>query len=244
MFRARDSAWCDGTRLVLRAAAAQCIQHNFNAARDSQLVEDSEEVVLYGVLPERQPMCDLAVGESLSHAAHYIKFARREESISTDAAEAHRQRFRDGFEQIVELAAASPDLTHMDAENALGEQLQRFGTKEDTARSGAEGLDYRGPLGRIEQHNHARGRRAGTNVAAQLEAGAVIAQPGADQGDMRVLSPGLGEDFGGLRRRARHGELSVARQRLDQHLRVHGGAVSGQDAYRVLRWKAGQWGHD
>src|SRR5258706_12786826 len=60
---------------------------------------------------------------------------------------------------------------------------------------------------------------------------------------MRRLFPGPGEDFGGLRRRPSHDELSVARQSLDQHLRVHAGAVSGQDAYRILLRERGQERH-
>src|SRR5882757_7930150 len=69
VFRTRDGVGCDragfdGTGLALHAAA-QGIEHYFDPARHSQLVEDSEEIVLYGVLPEREPMRDLAVREAL-----------------------------------------------------------------------------------------------------------------------------------------------------------------------------------
>src|SRR5258708_5388625 len=141
MFRARDSARCAGTRLVLRTTAAQCIKYNFDAARDSKFVEDSEKVVLYGVLPERQSMCDLAVGESLSHAAHHVELACRQQSFSSDAGEAHGNRFCDGFQQVVEFTAAGPDLTAVDTEDALGEQLQRFGAEENSAGAGTEVRD-------------------------------------------------------------------------------------------------------
>src|SRR5260370_15014313 len=142
MFRARDSARCDRTRLVLRTAAAQCIQHNFDAARDSKFVEDSEEVVLYGVLPERESMCDLAVGEPFGDAAHHVELACRQESLSREAGEAQGNRFCDGFEQVVEFTAAGPDLTAMNAKDAFCQGLQRLGAEENPTRSGAEGLDH------------------------------------------------------------------------------------------------------
>src|ERR1022692_23678 len=232
-------------RLAGRTAAAQRVKHNFDPAGDSQFVENPEEIVLNGMLPERKPLCNFAVGEPFGHAVHYVEFACRKQRVSSDASNAHRSGLRDGFQQVVQLIAAGPDLTLMNTENALGELFQGFGAAKDTPGSRAEGLNYRCPLGGIQQQNHAGRRRIGTNLATQKEScSAVISLPCADQGYVRLLALRPGENLGRLGGRPGHIKLSISRQCLHQQLRVHGGAVSSQYANATLRKKAGQLSHD
>src|SRR5258708_35732901 len=113
------------------------------------------------MVAQRESMCDLAVGEPFGDAAHHVKFACRQESLSREAGEAQGNRFCDGFEQVVEFTAAGPDLTAVDTEDALGEQLQRLGAEENPAGAGTESLDH---CVRSDESNNIM-----TRVAGELE---------------------------------------------------------------------------
>src|SRR6266849_3165729 len=145
----RRARW-NRTRMARRTISAQRIEYDFDAAGDSQLVEDPEKIILYRMLAQRESMRDLAIIEPLGHAVHYVEFACRTESFSSTAGKAQGNRVRNGFQQVVKFTVACPDLTAMNTEDALGEKLERLGAEEKAAGAGTEGLDDCGPLRRIQ----------------------------------------------------------------------------------------------
>src|SRR6202034_4550514 len=188
---------------------------------------------------------DFAIAESFCHAADYVQFARRQKRISVRAGKRHRNRLRHRLQQEVQLVAAGPDLSLMDAANRLCEQFKRLGAAEDPTRSGAEGLDDGRALRRIEQHNDPRGRGTGPDLPAQAETSAAVsALTSANQGHIRVIALNGGKNLNPAACGRGHGELAVAAKSLDQQLCIHGSIVGREYANPVLQWETGQLSHD
>src|SRR5580698_5565063 len=54
------------------------VEHNFDALGNSELIEDAEQVILYGMFGEAQALSDFAVGQTLRDTADDFLFAAGE----------------------------------------------------------------------------------------------------------------------------------------------------------------------
>jgi hypothetical protein len=48
------------------------VENEFDTGRDAQLIEDPEEIFFYGMLAEREFLCDLTVGKPLGHPGDHL----------------------------------------------------------------------------------------------------------------------------------------------------------------------------
>ena len=58
------------------------IEHQFDPGRDSQLVEDAEQVFLDGVLAKVEFPSRVAIAETLGNESHHLFFPRGKELVA------------------------------------------------------------------------------------------------------------------------------------------------------------------
>jgi hypothetical protein len=198
-------------------AAVESVEDNLDTAGNAELIKDSKQVILDGVLSELKALGDFAIGESLGDAANYIDFAggKRGDAI---AAEIGESRLCQRLEQIMQFGTAGPDLAHVYTLNALGKQAEGFGAAENPACAGAKRLNHSVTFRSVDHDHHARGWRLGTKTVNQIRCPPAVltTQLGADDGDMRFLAFRQGQDSGIVGWRLDHLELRVSGERFHQ----------------------------
>ncbi len=124
----------------MSVTVAQGVEHHFDTAGDSELVEDAEEIILHSVFGELETVSDFPIAKPLGHTSHYI-VSLRGGKANRCAPESGEAGLRQSFQDELQLTAVGPDLSRMYAMNALGEQANGFGSAENTLRAGTKGFD-------------------------------------------------------------------------------------------------------
>jgi hypothetical protein len=75
-------------------AVVDCIEHQFDPGRDSQLVEDAEQVFLDGVLAKVEFPSRGAIAETLGNESHHWFFPRGKELAAVRVGHTQVGRFR------------------------------------------------------------------------------------------------------------------------------------------------------
>jgi len=210
---------------MVRGASAQSVEHYFYATGHTQLVENAKQIIFDRMLGKLEAAGDFAVGETFGQTSNDIDFTRRKQR-SAIAAEVGQRRLSQSFEHELQFAAARPYLTRVDALDALGQQAEWFGPAKHALGASPERFNDCCPLGRVEQHDHARRRRLRPELAKQIEPSRMLfSEPRTDHHHLRFLALNQTEDCRSIGRRLDHLKLRISSQGLDQKLRAHGSAV-------------------
>ena len=127
----------NGRCLNVMITLAKSIQNEFDPAGNSQLVENPEQVVLDRVLGQLQALSNLAIGQSLRHAADHIRFScGKQPAIYVEAA--GEGRLGESFEHVFQFHTAGPNLPAVHAPNTFGQQAEWLGAAEHALSTGSK----------------------------------------------------------------------------------------------------------
>src|SRR5581483_5893235 len=134
--------------------AAECPEQKFNAVRNPQLVENSKQMVLNGVLTEPEPVCDFAIGQPLGHPTYNFLFAFRKQAHPSSTRLFHRGSGRNGVENQGDLLIIDPDPPFVYLANALAQRLRRFSTIKNSASSCLKRFNHGFGPRRLQQYDN------------------------------------------------------------------------------------------
>ena len=159
------------------AAVAHGIEHQFDPARNSQLVEDAIEIFLYRVLAQAEFAGNIAIGQSIGHQGDDLLLARGEQFGVLGIHHAQRGHLGHNFQQVLQLLAVGPDLSLVHALDTAAQQAKRIrGKTEQAFRAGAESIGYDLAIVGFKENifailGFARCRRRTTDIFSQLSRG-------------------------------------------------------------------------
>ena len=139
----------------------QGVKDQFDAAGDTKLFENAEEIFLNGVLAKSEFDGDLAITQSFGHQCHNLLFAWSEKRTTSGVEHAKRRRFRDQFDQPVELLRVKPNLSGRHPKDAFPQHPKiAIGDRQDASCPRAEPVDHHFSAAAICQNNFCDARMA------------------------------------------------------------------------------------
>ena len=123
------------SRLIVLIPLIESMKNQLDAARNSQLIEDSVQVVSDGMLGNSKSLGNFAVLHAIGNQPDNILFAPREERSTHGIIEVERFDVREGVDQMFEIFVARPDLPFVDRFGAFGQSLQGVRAVKNTPRS-------------------------------------------------------------------------------------------------------------
>lgn len=117
------------------------IQHQFHPARYAQLIENTEQVFLDGVLAEAELTRRLAIAQAVRDQGHHLLFPRSQQSNPPRIYHVQRGHLAQRFDQVLQLFAVGPYLSLVHILDALAQQSKRIlGEAKQAAGAGAKGV--------------------------------------------------------------------------------------------------------
>jgi hypothetical protein len=102
------------------------VQDEFYPRGNSELIEDTEQIFLHGVLTQCQLMGDLFVRQAFCDQRHPLFFTRSEKAVSLCIDDAQRGDLSNEIEQVVDLLGAGPNLTAVNNLYTFAKQAKRW----------------------------------------------------------------------------------------------------------------------
>lgn len=130
------------------------IEHEFDAGRNAQLIEDTEQVFLYGVFAEVEFAGSVTVTEAFGNEGNNLFLARGKQLVASGVEHAQRRYFGDKVEQESHLLGVGPDLTIGDPLDAAAQKPEvRIRNAENTASAGAKSAGHEVAIVGFNQQN-------------------------------------------------------------------------------------------
>ena len=174
---------------------SQGIENKFGATGDTQLFEDTKQIISYRMLTELKLFGDFAVPEALGDEEDDILFASSQQSFTANIRERYAAALPESLEHVTQLFAIRPDLAMVDAVDTLAQQFGGLMASANPHHASAESLDDLLAFAVVQQHNAPEGWRTLTNFLQKLEP---RTRPGgqisADQSLIRTVRRRVGRD--------------------------------------------------
>src|SRR5208337_142054 len=115
-------------------------ENQFHAARNSDLVEDAQQIFVDGVFAETEFTGDSAVGQAVGDERDNLFLARRQQRSSLGVNDPQGGHLGERVEYVVHLLIVDPDFSTGNALDALAEHRERSFSKQKNAfRARAQG---------------------------------------------------------------------------------------------------------
>jgi hypothetical protein len=105
-------------------AVADCVEGEFDATGNPQLVEDVEHVLFHSVFAKAELARNLAIAEPICNQGHDLLLARGKQSSSVSVNHPQTRYLGYGLDQILQLLTIGPHLSLMNALDALAQQAK------------------------------------------------------------------------------------------------------------------------
>ncbi len=142
-------------RRSLRALVtlAKGIQDEFDPAGHSQLLEDSVDVVPYGMFLDLELLSNFAILQAVGDEMNHFFFAACQEWHSVGIVLLDWFRMGQSVYKMSDILVAGPDLSLVDHANAFGESFQGVRTIKNAPRSATKSVDHTLWFGTLQKHD-------------------------------------------------------------------------------------------
>ena len=132
------------------------VQRQFEAVGDAELVKDVMQMILYGLLTNKEFLADFLVAKALCDELHNFLLAVAEQRLFS--ARTGFAGLRESLHDLGSHAVIEPDFAGMHAMNALHQEIGGRLLQNDAACAEAHGANYIAIVFRRRQNNDARGQ--------------------------------------------------------------------------------------
>jgi hypothetical protein len=139
--------------LTVIVTLAKSIQDEFNAAGNSQFLEDPVDIVPYRMFLYLELLGNFAVLQAVGDEMNHIFLASRQERHSVGIGQLDWFRASQSAYEMLDILIAGPDLSFVDHPNAFGESLQGVRAIKNTTRSATKSVDDTLRFGGLQKHD-------------------------------------------------------------------------------------------
>ena len=226
--------------LGLRVVHGQVEQ--LGAAGDAQLVKNTEQVVLDRMRAEIESVSNFAVGHTPGQVLNDLAFALGKQVDPLVIGGLDARRVGKSFERLIQIDAPRPDLSFMDAANALAKAFESLLLGKNTLRASAKALQNILWLGRVQQDDALDLGPERTHLPQHLGAAArLVVQIVTDDHDIDGHASDGRQQLLGIRGLDYDLQTAIIAQSVGEELRMDACAVGNNDTDKV---RAQSWSWD